>query len=109
MNLLDELASGRNLGLLSLCWPNWSELPSLPTLASPKLSKVLASVTYNTSPANLTRDGCREEQPYEREPESAYQRAVRGTATVLRDHICKEMNDLNLERCRSVVIAEPAY
>jgi hypothetical protein len=25
---------------------------------------------------------------------------MRSKADVLRDHICKEMNDLNLERCR---------
>ncbi len=33
-------------------------------------------------------------------PTSAYQRFIRGKATVIRDHVCKEMNDLNLERCK---------
>ena len=35
-------------------------------------------------------------------PVSAFQKGIRGRATVLRDHICKEMNALNLERCRCI-------
>lgn len=35
-------------------------------------------------------------------PVSAFQRQIRGDSAVLRDHICKEMNDLNLERCRCI-------
>ena len=35
-------------------------------------------------------------------PISAFQKAIRGDATVLHDHICKEMNELNLERCRCI-------
>lgn len=33
-------------------------------------------------------------------PVSAFQRAMRGRAQQLQDHICKDMNPLNLERCR---------
>ena len=33
---------------------------------------------------------------------SAFQKRVRGGATVLTDHICKEMNELNLERCACI-------
>ena len=33
---------------------------------------------------------------------SAFQKAIRGDCEVLRDHICKEMNELNLERCRCI-------
>lgn len=33
-------------------------------------------------------------------PVSAFQQAMRGRAQQLRDHICKDMNPLNLERCR---------
>lgn len=33
---------------------------------------------------------------------SAFQKAIRGGAGVLQDHICKEMNGLNLERCRCI-------
>ena len=33
---------------------------------------------------------------------SAFQKAIRGDTTVLRDPICKEMNELNLERCRCI-------
>lgn len=33
---------------------------------------------------------------------SAFQKRIRGGATKLRDHICKEMNALNLERCRCI-------
>ncbi len=35
-------------------------------------------------------------------PVSAFQMAIRGDCTVLHDHICKEMNELNLERCRCI-------
>jgi DNA (cytosine-5)-methyltransferase 1 len=40
--------------------------------------------------------------PYTGEPVSAYQAFIRGKNTVLRDHMCKVMNDLNLERCRCI-------
>ncbi len=33
---------------------------------------------------------------------SAFQKSIRGSSSQLRDHICKEMNDLNLERCRCI-------
>lgn len=33
---------------------------------------------------------------------SAFQKKIRGDSTVLRDHICKQMNELNLERCRCI-------
>ena len=33
---------------------------------------------------------------------SAFQKKIRGEETVLRDHICKQMNELNLERCRCI-------
>ena len=33
---------------------------------------------------------------------SAFQKKIRGGNTVLRDHICKQMNELNLERCRCI-------
>lgn len=36
------------------------------------------------------------------EPESAFQKMIRNGARVLRDHISKEMNELNLERCRCI-------
>ena len=32
----------------------------------------------------------------------AFQKATRGDCTVMHDHICKEMNELNLERCRCI-------
>jgi DNA (cytosine-5)-methyltransferase 1 len=38
--------------------------------------------------------------PYSGPAVSAFQRLMRSKAEVLRDHICKEMNELNLERCR---------
>ena len=40
-------------------------------------------------------------------PVSAFQEAIRGGAAVLRDHICKEMNELNLERCRCIPKSMP--
>jgi DNA (cytosine-5)-methyltransferase 1 len=38
--------------------------------------------------------------PYSGPAVSAFQKLMRSKADMLRDHICKEMNDLNLERCR---------
>lgn len=40
--------------------------------------------------------------PYAGPPASAYQAAIRSGADMLRDHICKEMNELNMERCRCI-------
>ena len=40
-------------------------------------------------------------------PVSAFQKRVCGTEVVLRDHICKEMNPLNLERCRCIPKNQP--
>ena len=33
---------------------------------------------------------------------SAFQKKIRGECSVLRDHMCKQMNELNLERCRCI-------
>ena len=38
---------------------------------------------------------------------SAFQKRVCDTEVVLRDHICKEMNPLNLERCRCIPKNQP--
>ena len=35
-------------------------------------------------------------------PVSAFQKRIRNGAAVLTDHICKEMNELNLERCSCI-------
>jgi len=35
-------------------------------------------------------------------PVSAFQKRIRNGAAVLTDHICKEMNELNLERCACI-------
>lgn len=35
-------------------------------------------------------------------PVSAFQKRIRNGATVLTDHICKEMNELNLQRCSCI-------
>ncbi|KAL6767831.1 MET1 [Auxenochlorella protothecoides x Auxenochlorella symbiontica] len=43
-----------------------------------------------------------EEMEYQGEPVSAFQRAVRGGCPALYDHISKNMNELNLERCRCI-------
>lgn len=45
--------------------------------------------------------------PYGGHAISAYQRFIRGRATTLHDHICKEMNELNLERCRCIPKGQP--
>lgn len=38
---------------------------------------------------------------------SAFQRRVRGEEAILRDHICKEMNALNFERCCCIPKNQP--
>ena len=40
-------------------------------------------------------------------PESEFQRRIRGEQAVLLDHISKNMNELNLERCRCIPINTP--
>ena len=44
---------------------------------------------------------------YSSRPLSAYQRFIRGNAKVLSDHVCKELGELNLERCRSIPKGRP--
>ncbi|KAI8108585.1 hypothetical protein M9434_006610 [Picochlorum sp. BPE23] len=39
---------------------------------------------------------------YSTPPSSAFQIAVRGNCDVLYDHVCKYMNELNMERCRCI-------
>lgn len=43
-----------------------------------------------------------EEALYTTSPSSAFQLAVRGNCNVLYDHVCKHMNELNMERCRCI-------
>lgn len=43
-----------------------------------------------------------EEMEYVSGPMSAFQQYVRGDCTLLTDHISKQMNELNLERCRCI-------
>lgn len=45
----------------------------------------------------------KEEMDYTQEPTTDFQRAIRKNSAKLRDHICKEMNELNLRRCTLVV------
>lgn len=48
-----------------------------------------------------------EEMPFSGPPQSAFQREMRDGATMLRHHISKEMNELNLERCRCIPTNTP--
>jgi len=43
-----------------------------------------------------------ESSSYVKPPATAFQIAVRGDCEVLYDHVCKYMNDLNMERCRCI-------
>ena len=48
-------------------------------------------------------NGCdAEEVDYTQPPVSEFQALIRGNATTVRDHVCKLMNELNLERCRCI-------
>eukprot|EP00798_Chlamydomonas_sp_ICE-L_P026223 gene26223-11957_t len=52
-----------------------------------------------------------DEMHYSQAPTSAYQKFIRGKAKVLKDHDCKAMNEVNLERCRvlqEIVKADPS-
>ena len=44
---------------------------------------------------------------YTKPPASAFQKAIRGNCEVLYDHECKEMNDINLQRCRCIPVGVP--
>ncbi|CAE6197703.1 unnamed protein product [Arabidopsis arenosa] len=46
---------------------------------------------------------------YEDVPVSWFQKEIRGNVTVLTDHICKKMNELNLIRCKKVPKRPGAY
>jgi DNA (cytosine-5)-methyltransferase 1 len=48
-----------------------------------------------------------DEMDYSGGPQSAFQRTVRGDCSHLTDHISKQMNELNLERCRCIPINCP--
>lgn len=39
---------------------------------------------------------------YQNEPVSLFQKTIRGDMAFLTDHICKEMNELNLIRCQKI-------
>lgn len=39
---------------------------------------------------------------YQNDPVSWFQKKIRGNTTVLTDHISKEMNELNLIRCKKI-------
>eukprot|EP00963_Diacronema_lutheri_P012368 scaffold1724_cov341-Pavlova_lutheri.AAC.44 len=48
-------------------------------------------------------NGCDvEEVDYTRPPVSEFQALIRGNASTVRDHVCKLMNELNLERCKCI-------
>ncbi|GLI71179.1 hypothetical protein VaNZ11_016282 [Volvox africanus] len=51
----------------------------------------------------ITNEAKEDVLQYTGEPKSAFQRAIRGSAgSELRDHIVKQMNELNMERCRCI-------
>ena len=65
----------------------------------------LRTVTVRDAIADLPavdNGEAREARPYAGPPESVFQRRIRGAQGTLKDHICKEMNPLNLERCRCI-------
>ena len=47
------------------------------------------------------------ELPYGSKPSSEFQRIIRGSCQILTDHICKEMNPLNLHRCQLIPKNQP--
>ncbi len=69
------------------------------------LNAPLRSVTVRDAIADLPpiENGAdMDELEYTTHPVSAFQRAIRGDATVLHDHISKRLNELNMERCRCI-------
>uniref|UniRef100_A0A383WCP9 Cytosine-specific methyltransferase n=1 Tax=Tetradesmus obliquus TaxID=3088 RepID=A0A383WCP9_TETOB len=51
---------------------------------------------------NIQNGHDKDPMPYSGPAVSAFQKLMRHKASELRDHICKEMNELNLERCRFI-------
>lgn len=39
---------------------------------------------------------------YDKGPETTFQKEIRGNEVILRDHICKTLNEINLERCKHI-------
>lgn len=61
----------------------------------------LATHTYKQHKHKYTHSH-RQVMEYGGPPVSAYQAKMRGGATHLLDHICKDMDPVNLQRCRCV-------
>ena len=47
------------------------------------------------------------EMEYTQKPISSFQASIRGSCSVLSDHICKEMNELNFHRCKLIPKNDP--
>ncbi|BDA51554.1 DNA (cytosine-5)-methyltransferase 1B [Coccomyxa sp. Obi] len=86
---------------LTIKLPGGVEYTAVPKQSGAPLRTVTVKDAIGDLPP-LTNGADVEDMDYTGPPVSAFQKAIRGDCTVLHDHICKEMNELNLERCRCI-------
>ncbi|KXZ43940.1 hypothetical protein GPECTOR_77g36 [Gonium pectorale] len=78
--------------------------PPLP--GAPLRTVTVRDAIYDLPP--IDNESKAEVLPYTGPPVSAFQRSVRGAAGgEIRDHMVKQMNELNLERCRCIPVGQP--
>lgn len=86
---------------LSISLPGGRAYTAVPQLSgAPLRSVTVRDAIYDLPP--LLNGSQRQTMAYDKPPTSAFQRSIRGGAAELRDHVCKEMCALNLERCRYI-------
>lgn len=86
---------------LTINLPGGVQYTAVPNLPGAPLRAVTVRDAIGDLPP-ITNGADAEEMAYSQPPVSTYQKMVRGSSTVLRDHICKGLNELNLERCRCI-------
>lgn len=87
---------------LTISLPNGVQYTAVPQTVGAPLRPVTVRDAIGDLPP-IANGHDQEEMAYDGEPASAFQRAVRGEpGAPLFDHISKNMNELNLERCRCI-------
>ncbi|GLC48233.1 hypothetical protein PLESTB_000073500 [Pleodorina starrii] len=85
--------------------PSFYAVGSL-TTAAPLRTVTVRDAIWDLPPVD--NDARTEVLPYTGEPQSAFQRAIRAQAgSELRDHIVRQLNAVNLERCRCIPKGKP--
>ncbi|CAL5224063.1 g6688 [Coccomyxa viridis] len=86
---------------LTIKLPGGAEYTAVPQRDGAPLRAITVRDAIGDLPP-ITNGSDKVEMEYSGPPISAFQGQIRGSSTLLRDHISKEMNELNLERCRCI-------